>query len=698
MPESRHNHNGGQSKVSESRLWHFTLTPCLFALTPCLFALFLLPITIAFGADRDWENVDVTSFNKEPPHATLMPFASIEQASLKKQDSPYFHSLNGEWKFNWVKLPGERPVDFFKTTYDDTGWADIDVPSNWQMKGFGLPIYTNAPYPFVDEGRPTYPTVSGSSNGNPVGSYRRSFKLPENWGVRQVFIHFDGVSSAFYIWVNGEKVGYSQGSRTPAEFNLTPYLVPGENQLAVQVYRWSDGSYLEDQDGWRMSGIYRDVYLYSTPPLHMRDFFITTQLDEHYRDAVLNAEVALRNYSDQFHPQGSLEMVLENAAGEAIGRVSRNTDTIDADTEKTVNLSMPVINPLKWSHEHPSLYSVYLQLKDGQGVVTEVLTSEFGFRQLEIVGSELLLNGKPVMFKGVNRVEHDPRTGKYVSPEVALKDVLLMKRHNINSVRTAHYPHDPYFYELADRYGLLILDEANVESHGMGYRDYTLAKDPAWEAQHVERARNMVERDKNHPSVVMWSHGNETGNGANIAAMDDYCHQRDPTRPTHYHFMDEPRSSDILGGGTPGFEHKRYMSLEQLVAMATYKGDDRPVVHNEYAHAMGNAIGNLAEYVEIYEKYPKLIGGHIWDWVDQGLVMRRVDYQQYAVVAPDGSLDDTDIFMGYGGVLGDKPNSGNFCMNGIVFADRSLNGKIQEVKKAYQDIAFKAVDLPGLVF
>jgi beta-galactosidase len=618
-------------------------------------------------AMNDWENVAVTAINKEPRHATLMPFASVESASLDKSASPYFKSLNGLWKFKWVKTPEERPLDFFKPGFDVSSWAEIEVPSCWQMKGYGIPIYTNIEYPFDKN-----PPFIGGANGNPVGSYQRTFTVSNNWKGREVFIHFDGVDSAFYIWVNGNKVGYSQGSRTPAEFDLTPYLQPGSNELAVQVFRWCDGSYLEDQDGWRMAGIFRDVYLFSTPKVHIRDFFVTPELDADYRNAVLNVDVSLKNYGKTAVGSTEIEVLLCDRLNNRTGFASATVQPLEAGEEITTALKIPVENPEKWTHETPNLYTVYIVQKRG-GESIEAVTCRTGFRKIEVRNSQVLLNGQPILFKGVNRVEHDPVHGKTVPLEHLERDVRLMKQHNINCIRTAHYPHDPDFYDLCDEWGMLVIDEANVESHGMRYGEDSLAKQPDWKDQHVERSMNMVERDKNHPCIVMWSHGNEAGNGENIVAMDAFCHQRDPSRPTHYHFQEGPRSCDVMGGGALGKKQNRYLALDLLEQQATYDKDPRPYLLNEYAHAMGNAVGNLTEYVELFEKYPKLIGGCIWDWIDQGLVKE----------GPDGKP-----FFAYGGDFGDLPNDGNFCLNGLVFPDRSINAKTIETRKAYQDFSF----------
>ena len=624
---------------------------------------------------NDWENVGVTGINKEAPHATLMPFDSVRSATIDRTKSRWYRSLNGTWKFNWVKTPEERPKDFYEPGFDDSGWSDIPVPSSWQMKGFGQPIYTNIEYPHDKN-----PPFIAGENGNPVGSYLTVFDHPgKSWDEREVFIHFGGVDSCFYLWLNGERVGYSQGSRTPAEFNITKYLRPGRNRLAVQVFRWCDGSYLEDQDGWRVSGIYRDVFLYSVPKTHIRDFFLTAELNDDFSSAQFNAEIVLRNYADEALAPQSVEVVMADADGKVVGSAGKFAGFMAAGEEKTMNIGMTVDAPALWSHETPRLYNVYLLQRGIGGRILEVLTARFGFRKIEVKGLELFLNGKSIKLKGVNRVEHDPLEAKAVRRELAELDVRLCKQHNINTIRTAHYPHDEYFYDLCDEYGILVIDEANVESHGMRYDADTLAIKPEWRDQHVERARNMVERDKNHPCVVIWSHGNEAGTGENITAMDEFVHRRDPSRPTHYHFSYGPRNCDILGGGRLGKGPYRYASVDQMEEQSAYQveTDKRPYLLNEYAHAMGNAVGNLQEYVDVFNRHPALIGGCIWDWVDQGLQKS----------GPDGRP-----FWAYGGDFGDTPNDGNFCLNGLVFPDRSLNAKILETGKAYQDFSFGVKD------
>jgi len=637
----------------------------------------LMSVGISVSAQEklDWGNPAVFKIGTEAPHATLMPFDSVENASLDKSKSPYFQNLNGSWSFKLVHTPQETPKGFYRTDYDISGWDQIEVPSCWQMKGYDKPYYVNANTGFLYPVNPPY--IDVARRGNPTGLYRRSFELPQSWDGREVFIHFSAVNSAFYLWVNGEKVGYSQGSYTPAEFNITRYLKPGKNEIAAQVIRWCDGSYLEDMDGWRMSGIYRDVFLFSTPKTHIRDFFVTAELDADFRDGVLKARVHVRNYGDRAATEHSVDVLLRDSLGNDVEKKSATIPALAAGEERVVEIAFPVKSPAQWSHEFPNLYNVYIMQNEG-GKTTEVVTCRTGFRNIEVRGSELFLNGKSFIVKGVNRVEHDPFGGKRISPDYILKDVELLKQYNINTVRTAHSPSHTLFYELCDEFGILVINEAAVESHGLLNRKKSIAGDPEWKSQHMERGLAMLQRDKNHPCVIMWSHGNEAGNGSNFVAMDEQAHRLDPTRPTFYHYADAPRSSDVVGGGAKGRHGRRYLSVSELEDEGSFKGDPRPYLLSEFAHAMGNAVGNLQEYVDVFEKHPRLVGGCIWDWVDQGLI----------VDGPDGKP-----FTAYGGCLGEDAKLDNFCLNGIVFADRSVNGKTMEVKKAYQNIAFRAVDL-----
>lgn len=628
----------------------------------------------------DWENAAVFRINKETPHATLMPFETVEQArTLDRTQSPYCRSLNGKWKFHWSPDPQSRPADFYKPEFSVNDWDEIPVPSNWQMQGYDVPIYTNVTYPFHKDP----PRVMGTppqhfttfKTRNPVGSYRTTFTVPGEWKGREIFLVFDGVESAFYLWINGQKVGYSQDSRTPAEFRITPYLKTGENSLAAEVYRFSDGSYLEDQDFWRLSGIFRDVYLYSTPTLHIRDFLVKTELDSEYRDAVLKVTASIINYGKADASLPKLEGVLFDKSGKAVASVKAASapKRIQAEQEITLEMQSEVKNPLKWTAETPNLYRLVLTLGK------EAVGCNVGFRKVEIKDGVLLVNGKYVYLKGVNRHEHDPDTGHTVSRESMIRDICLMKQYNINAVRTCHYPDVPMWYDLCDEYGLYVIDEANIESHAlMNYSNLfdSLGNDPLWKEAHLDRTKNMVERDKNHASVIIWSLGNEAGDGANFEATSEWIHQRDPSRPVQYEPARERPLTDIVC--------PMYARIHQIEAYAKRKDIYRPLILCEYSHAMGNSCGNLADYWVVIEKYKALQGGFIWDWVDQGL--RKKD--------PVTSRD----FWAYGGDFGDQPNDGNFCCNGLVQPDRKPNPHLYEVKKVYQNVAVHPVDLAkGLV-
>lgn len=615
------------------------------------------------GYSVPWDDSTTFRINKEPAHATLMPFDTKENAILGEEASPFYKTLNGLWKFKWSGNPKSRPENFYKPEFNVANWDDIEVPSNWQMKGYGIPIYTNFIYPFAFTHWGRAPYLK-----NPVGSYRRTFNVPSNWDGREVFIRFGGVKSAFFVWVNGTKVGYSQDSMTPAEFNLTPYLKKGENTLAVEVYRWSDGSYLEDQDMWRFSGIFRDVYLFSTPKVHIGDFFVRSDLDENYEDADLKVEATVVNYSDAPASDYSLEVSVETLDGELVDDSIKTTfKTIASKERLTKNLQAFIKNPLKWSAEYPNLYRIFFILKNKDGQIIEVETLKFGFREVEIINAQLKVNGKAIYVKGVNRHEHHPDFGRAVPYESMLEDILLMKKNNINAVRTSHYPNDRRWYDLANEYGLYLVDEANLESHGLRW---VLPKSlPNWKEATVDRMRNMLERDKNHPSIIMWSVGNESGMGDNHRASYHFAKNRDKTRPVIYEQASEDPETDVVC--------PMYADLKAVEKYAR-KNPHRPFIQVEYAHAMGNSLGNFTDYWELYEKYDVLQGGFIWDWVDQGL--RKL-------------TDDGREYWAYGGDFGDFPNDGSFALNGIVAPDRVPNPALYEVKKVHQFVAMKAVDL-----
>ena len=619
----------------------------------------------------DWENPTMIGQNKEPAHNTLIPFNDFHSALKSYEDSKNYQSLNGNWKFNWVKKPSDRPTNFYEVDFDEGNWDIIDVPSNWQMRGYGIPIYTNVKYPYSVN---TKEIPSIDHEYNPVGSYRRFFDIPKDWRDREIFIHFGGVKSAFYIWVNGEKVGYSQGSMTPAEFNITKYVKEENNVLAVEVYRWSDGSYLEDQDMWRFSGIYRNVYLFSTPKVHIRDFFARCELDEHYKDGILKVRVKVRNYSKNDLSQHKVEISLLDKEHQFIGsKILMEKDFgVGSSSETVIELQDNIQNPEKWSAEIPNLYDLILILKDSDNKVIEVEQCKFGFRVVEIKDDGgLYINGKSIILKGVDRHDHDPDDGRAVPLSSMLQDIKIFKQNNINAVRTSHYPNDPKFYELCDEYGIYVLDESNLESHGL--RDVLPGSDPNWTDACVDRMVSMVERDKNHPSIIIWSLGNEAGFGDNFKKMKTAALERDSTRPIHYEGDYEYKITDIIS-----YMYYSPKKLERSATKHFKKGDKRPHVLCEYAHAMGNSLGNFQKYMDIFEKYDNCIGGFIWDYVDQGL--RKTS-------------EDGKEFWAYGGDFGDKPNHKNFCINGIVMPDRKPNPALYEVKKVYQNIKIYPSDL-----
>ncbi|MGI9455762.1 MAG: glycoside hydrolase family 2 TIM barrel-domain containing protein [Aeoliella sp.] len=584
-----------------------------------LSVLLLASTAVAQDAPPDWENPQIVGRNKEPARATAIPFGDAGSVTGKgaavseREDSPYFQSLNGDWQFHWSPEPSKRPKDFYQADFNASDWKTIPVPANWQLHGYGTPVYCNQPYSYKKDpprvmGEPPAQFTNYNAR-NPVGSYRRTFTVPSSWDGRQVFVQFDGVNSAFYLWINGQKVGYSQESRTPALFNITNYLQTGENLLAAEVYRYSDGSYLECQDFWRLSGIFRPVYLWSASELHLRDYFVHTDLDDQYRDSTLTIDAEVVNYTSR-PKKFAVKGQLLDAERNVVAQLTSPEVMVDAGKSAETTLTASIENPAKWSAEDPNLYRLVLWAEDDAGETTEAVAANVGFREVEYGDGQLKVNGQPILVKGVNRHEHDPDTGHAVDMESMLADVHLMKQLNINTVRTCHYPDDPRWYDLCDEYGLYVIDEANIESHGMGYGPESLAHPPEWKLAHVDRTQRMVERDKNHPSVIVWSLGNEAGNGANFYAAYDWIKSRDLSRPVHYERAGQDRNTDIVC--------PMYAGIDYLTRYA--KSDpDRPLILCEYAHAMGNSVGNLQDYWDAIEQYPALQGGCIWDWVDQGL-------------------------------------------------------------------------------
>jgi len=609
------------------------------------------------------ENPKMVEENKLPPRASFFPFESVEFANTNEPSkSSNFKSLNGLWKFNWSKKPSERPKEFYKNDFNTSDWNEIPVPSNWELEGYGVPIYTNIPYPFSFTETPTPPEIP--SDYNPVGSYKKTFSISNSWKGKKITIHLGAVKSAFFIWVNGKKVGYSQGSKLPAEFDLTNFVKVGENTIALEVYRWSDGSYLEDQDFWRFSGIERDVYLYATPKVFLNDYVVGSNLINNYKDGAFSLKVDLNNSFTKKN-KGSVKATL-----------IRNSETVYSSTKPfaleagevgEVLFSREIKNAAPWSAEIPNLYSLQIELLDKNGKTIQAINQRVGFRSIEIKNAQLLVNGQPILLKGVNRHEHDYKKGHVVSRESMLEDIKIFKEHNINAVRTAHYPNDPYWYELCDIYGIYVYDEANIESHGMGYKlTETLGNDPDWLESHIQRTERMVVRDRNHPSIIVWSLGNEAGNGYNFYKTYIRTKELDATRLVHYERALEEWNTDIVG--------HMYADYKRVEKYAKDNSQKRPFILCEYAHAMGNSLGGLKEYWDLFEKYDKLQGGFIWDFQDQGLLAKKEGKEYFA----------------YGGDFGPKdvPSDHNFLNNGLIQADKTPNPHIYEAKKILQNIKF----------
>lgn len=616
---------------------------------------------------NDWENERIYAINKEEGRATFIPFANSEEMKAdpaytrpwERTRSSRYLLLNGNWKFNWVKQPSERPVDFYKTSYDVSGWKEIPVPSNWEMHGYGTPIYTNITYPI----RNNPPFIQGQrgytveKEPNAVGSYRREFALPADWKDKEVFIHFDGIYSAAYVWINGKKVGYSQGSSNDAEFRITPYVKAGNNTVAVEVYRWCDGSFLEDQDMFRLSGIHRDVYLVASPKVRLRDIHLTSQISDRLDKAELKVKTDVHNYGKKVQ-EAAVRVSLLNPEGKPVSSFTIPAGKITGGQENVCEGTTTIRDPRLWSAETPSLYTVQLELLDAAGNVLEATSQQYGFRKIEIRNNKVYINNALILFKGANRHDIHPQFGKAVPVESMIEDILLFKRFNLNTIRTSHYPNDPKMYALYDYYGLYVMDEADIECHG----NMSLSNRESWEGAYVDRMVRMVERDKNHPSVIFWSMGNESGGGRNFEATYRAAKAIDG-RYIHYEGMNDVADMDS----------RMYPSIESMIEQDE-QPRHKPYFLCEYAHAMGNAIGNLEEYWDYIEYHSKrMIGGCIWDWVDQGINMPGQPADHYY----------------FGGSFGDRPNDNDFCCNGIVTADRQVTPKLWEVKKVYQYITLE---------
>ena len=652
----------------------------------------------ANAQQHDWENQYVLQKNRMPARAAFIPYLS--------QNGDMQMSLNGEWKFNWTKTPDKQPQDFFNTSFDDSGWKTFPVPGDWEMNGYGTPIYSSSGYtfkidpPFVmKEPKKSY---TAYVERNPTGCYRRTFSVPAEWKDKEVFVRFGAVSSAFYLYVNGQEVGYSQGSMEPAEFCLTPYLKSGENLIALKVMKYSDGSYLEDQDMWRIAGIHRGIELYATPKIRIADFGVRTLLDKDYKDAELVIDPKLAVFDSERGTGYRITAMLYDATGKAV------TDTaLWQPAEPMLNLDKKgkILNqrnpqrgyaPYGWlkttikDAEHPYLYTLKLALVDSTGNAVERAETKIGFRSVEIKDGMMLVNGKQVRLRGVNRHEMDPETGHVMTEKRMIEDIKLLKQCNINAVRTCHYPNTERWYELCDEYGIYLMDETDLEEHGLRG---TLASDPTWAAAFIDRTQRMVMRDRNHASVVFWSLGNESGWGPNFAMTSAWIHEYDPTRPVHYEGAQGPDNKDpeyvdvisrfyprvqgeYLNPGVKdnNMERPENARWERLLSIARQTNDNRPVLTSEYAHAMGNALGNFKDYWDEIYSHKRMLGGFIWEWADEGIFKRR---------------SDSKLMVAYGGDFGDVPNLKAFCVKGIVSSDRKPIPKYFEVKQVYAPMTLK---------
>jgi beta-galactosidase len=626
----------------------------------------------------DWENPAVNGINKEKPH-------SYGFFAEDKANNPLIKSLNGIWKFKWSPDPQSRPVDFYSEKFSTDSWDNILVPCNWELQGFGIPVYSNIPYPFKSD--PPRVMSEPPKNftsylyRNPVGSYITTFNIPESWNNKLVFINFGGVSSAMYLWVNGQKVGYSENSMSPSEFDITGFIHKGENKVAVEVYRWSDGSYLEDQDIWRLSGIFRDVDLIARPVTYINDFFVKAQPGNNFESADISVNLNIENRSGQSSSGLFVEAEVEgyDRWGEIVDiSFNHSVPAISKSGHTVIELKSLLNQPRLWSADLPDLYRLTIKLKNRKNEIIDKAECNFGVRKIEVRGDIFLVNGKAVKLKGVNRHEQHPRTGRHVSRNTIIRDLELMKQANINMIRTCHYPDDPLFYELCDKYGFYVMDEANQESHGLGIGNRTLGDNIIWKKAHVERAVSLVQRDKNHPCVVFWSLGNEGGRGQNLIAMADTIKKLDTTRLI---YSDTQR--DVSAIYDEGYLHPT--DLKKLGE----RMKDKPVFLREYLHVMGNSGGNLQEYWDVIYADSSLTGAAIWEWVDQGLAKKRDGSPMKLNENPEDFRLKDDEFWAFGGDFGDKPNDGNFCIKGLVGSDRKPNPHYFEVQKVYQPFVFQ---------
>jgi beta-galactosidase len=628
---------------------------------------------INFAQTNEWENPQIIDRGKEAGRSSFLLFSNEAELKVNNpQKSELYQSLNGNWKFNIVKNPTQRPMDFFATSLDDTNWKNIQVPSNWELQGYDIPIYTNITYPF-----PKNPPFIGGDY-NPVGSYRRTFAVSDSWKDKEIILHFGSITGYARVFLNGKEVGMTKASKIAAEFNVTSFLKKGDNLIAVQVFRWHDGSYLEDQDFWRLSGIERDVYLQAMPKTTIWDYFVKSDLDNQYKNGIFNLDVTLRSFENNKIKNPAIKVDLFDNDGKIVFSENKKVNV----KEQKISFEKTIENVKQWNAETPNLYRYTITLLDNKGKILEIISKKTGFRKVEIKDAQLLVNGKAVMVKGVNIHEHDDENGHVPNKELMVKDLQLMKQHNINSIRMCHYPHDTYFYDLCDEYGFYVVDEANIETHGMGAElqgPFDKSKHPAylpeWAPAHLDRIKRMFAFDKNHPSIIIWSLGNECGNGPVFYDAYDWLKKEDSTRPVQFEQAGENRNTDIVAPMYPGIK-----------SMKDYADSDkkRPYIMCEYSHAMGNSNGNFQEYWDIINGSKHMQGGFIWDWVDQGLKTKN---------------EKGITFWAYGGDLGGEKlqNDENFCSNGLIGADRVPHPGLLEVKKVYQNIQFQFSNEADLV-
>ncbi|MCH7323327.1 beta-galactosidase subunit alpha [Solibacillus sp. MA9] len=610
---------------------------------------------------KRWEDIRTDEINRMKARAHYLSYPSRESAKTGELiKTHYYQSLNGKWKFIYLEAPEYGPEDFFHDGLDTSQWDEITVPSNWQLQGYGKMHYSDLWYNF-----PIIPPYVPTDN--PTGIYRREFECNRNIDGEKLIMRFHGVDSAFELYINGEFVGYSKGARIQAEFDITDYCRQGQNNVTVRVFQWSDGTYLEDQDMWWLSGIFRDVDLYTRPSLGLYDFTVNTLFDGEWQNAELTVSVKLMEQAGQ-----RIQYELIDPNGEQVLQL-----------EQTGNkpLSQTIASPLKWSAETPNLYDLYMTVKNAKGEIIEVIHQHVGFRSILLSGETFLVNGVAIKFKGVNRHDYNPKTGRVVTKEEVERDIITMKQHNINAIRTAHYPNAPFLYDLCDQYGMYVIDEADLECHGFeltGKYDW-ISNDPEWETAHVSRIERMIERDKNHPCIIMWSLGNESSFGHNFRAMAKRAKEMDSTRLVHYEGDREAEVTDVYSTMYTWLEpHGTRLTMDKIIENST-----KPHIHCEYAHAMGNGPGNLKEYQDLIYKYDKLQGGFIWEWFDHGI----------ETISEDG-----EVYYRYGGDFGDDPTNGNFCIDGLIMPDGTPSPSLLEYKKVIEPVQTECLDIEKGLF